>query len=86
MDNQEGEAVPYFDFTTVSMHGKVNNMHDDALQHRAKVDYLDNGDCWVKCSCDPRMPWKAAGINASSFAIQKSFERHLARDGHLAGG
>lgn len=82
----QGEQVPYFEFTTVSMHGKINNMHNDDLSHRAIVRPLDETSYQIQCSCDPRHPWKVPGINPSAFAIQRSFERHLAGRTDVVGG
>lgn len=79
-DEVQGEPCAYFEFTTVFMHKKVNNMHDDSLRHRASVDRLVNGDCWIKCSCSPREPWKVEKSEEDlELKIQQSFEQHLAK-------
>lgn len=79
MDNpEEGEVVPYFEFTTVTMYKKVISMNDDSLKHRARVEYLDGGDCWITCSCAPYLSWGLSGEQAQALGIQQSFERHLA--------
>lgn len=78
MDDSRGTPTDYFEFTTVFMYKKVHCMNDDALDHRAKVDYPDETTCEVRCSCGST--WKVAGINPSALRIQQSFDEHLTGD------
>lgn len=66
---------PSFDFTTILVHGKVNNMHDDTFVHRARPEYESDGSALVTCSCGTR--WAVPIAKATALGIQVSFDAHL---------
>lgn len=77
MSEAQQGPIPYFNFTTVRYYGKINNMHDDSLHHRARVEYFGER-CWIQCSCAPHNPWVLEGDDVNEMKIQQSFEAHLA--------